>query len=506
MTRFFAVVVVLVVGAGVVGCSSPDEFEIRYRLEKQLWTAQQLEKKISSKHPYDTFVDWQAADQAYRTVLARVATGDTETWESSTVKDLERIVLMTKLGLIRLCLMEYRAGAAVTYFKSDIFDFRAVSLDTAAVKLRLARPLYGSTNADTLACRPLLREIVESGALSLHSVPLGDTLLGFPVFFAQVIRDNGTAQRFSDTMRVGETFYGQVIDAWPNSPAGRKATFYRAQFRILANRLDEAEADVRSLVDQSQRDIPTADLLLLHGRILAAQGRLGEAEAAYEAIVADGPRKPRGYLARLNIAEVRICAGGEDEAVVMLREIEDDENASEEVIAKAALLRARVLERQGRWKDSLELLTWTCRLHPYTLAAVHAPLLALRHNLAEGDRRGAETTFKLATEYYLKVIAKDSAFLSFRHLVKDFLVECHLLMGREREVADLLEREGPALRGDNASVALLKSGLISMNLLGDPKKSAIALKKSVELFPHARYAKVAQSQLDRMATPRNSEP
>ncbi len=501
-----AALIVIVACVGAVGCDPSWEVRTRYLLEKQLWSAQQLEKKIASKYPYDTIWDWEAAVQAYRAVLTGAAVEGREDWQPSSVEDIERIVLMTKLGLIRLCFLDYRAGAAVSYFKSEIFDFRTVSLDTSAVRLNLTRRLYASIDVDSLTCRPLLREIVDSRALSTNYVQLGDTLLGFPVFFAQVIRDNGGAQQYIETIDAGEEFYAQIIDARRDSLVGRKATFYRAQFRLLGARLDEAQEDVRSLLEQGHEGIPTLDLRLLEGRILGAQGRVAEAQAVYDDILTGNAATPQGYLARLNNAEIHIHRGRADEAVAMLRDLEEDNDAPQEVIARAALLRARVLERQGRWKDAFELLRWTCRLHPYTLAAVHAPLVALRHDIAEGELRDAENTLELATGYYLQVIEKDSAFLPFRHLAKDFLVESYLLMGREAEVAELLEREGQMWRGNNGSVTLLKSGLIYMNLLGDREKSAAALKKSVELFPQARYGKITQSQLDRIATRQNGDP
>ena len=202
---------------------------------------------------------------------------------------------------------------------------------------------------------------------------------------------------------------------------------------------------------------------------------------------------PHGYEQAITIMSLE----------AILRDLERDDKASQELAARAALLRALLLERQGRWDDAFELLRWTCRLYPYTLSAVHAPLVALRHDVAEGDSRKAEKTLDLARRYYLYVIEKDSAFLRFRHLVKDFLIESYLLMGREEEVAELLLQEGRGWRGDNGAVALFKSGLIYMNLLGDTEKSTAALKKSVELFPQTRYGKITHSQLDRIATPQN---
>lgn len=508
MKASFVSLAVLAAGLVLIGCSPNRDAETRYKLEKQLWTAQRLEKKISSKYPYDTQMDWAVATAAYETVLAGVPDmSESDVWRPVVVKDIEGVALMAKLGLIRLCFQESRSNAAVSYFKAEIFDPRTISLGAPEIRLERASSLYSSIDVDTLACRSLLFDVIDSGALATNYVNPGDTLLGFPIYFAEVVRDKGDNERYAATIEAGERFYGQIIDSWADSLSGRQALYYRAQFRLLDGRLDAAEADVNRLLEEGHRGVELSDLLFLKGYILGAEGRLDEARHVY----GDLPESRRvpvsvGYLGRLNVAEIDIADGEYERAFAALEAIEHDDDAPQELVARAALVRALALERQGQWKQSLELLTWTCRLYPYTLSAMYVPLIAVRHDVAAGNMREGKKNLELATQYYLNIIAKDSAFLPFRHIAKDFLVECYLLMGRVEEVAALLETQGQKWGGENGSVALFKSGLIYMNLLGDREKAAKTFKKSVELFPQTRYSRVTQSQLDRMATPQNGMP
>ena len=67
MKRPYAAIIMLIVGLTIIGCKPTEDVQTRYSLEKQLWTAQQLERRISSKYPYDrlagaTIVAPSAAD------------------------------------------------------------------------------------------------------------------------------------------------------------------------------------------------------------------------------------------------------------------------------------------------------------------------------------------------------------------------------------------------------------------------------------------------------------
>jgi hypothetical protein len=136
------------------------------------------------------------------------------------------------------------------------------------------------------------------------------------------------------------------------------------------------------------------------------------------------------------------------------------------------------------------------RLYPNTTPALEAPLVITRHYIASNNRQLAERSLERATEFYVSLLTRQSKYRGDRLLVQDFLIENYLTMGRAEEVAGILENR--SLDWDEVSMVggMFKSALLYSAILDDYESASRVLKKSIELFPETRYAKIAERQLE----------
>ncbi len=89
--------------------------------------------------------------------------------------------------------------------------------------------------------------------------------------------------------------------------------------------------------------------------------------------------------------------------------------------------------------------------------------------------------------------------MSYRHLVKDYLVESYLIMGDPLGAAKLLEERAPSWSGENGAVGLIKSAMIYLHLLDDRENGVRMLEECLDLFPESRYTEIVRQRLDSLS-------
>jgi hypothetical protein len=146
----------------------------------------------------------------------------------------------------------------------------------------------------------------------------------------------------------------------------------------------------------------------------------------------------------------------------------------------------------------LLLLRRIIRLYSDTPTAVEAPLAITRHYIKANERQLAERSLERATEFYVSLIERQSKYQGDRLLVEDFMIENYMAMGKAREVAEILENRSDDWDEISSIGGMFKSALIYSMVLEDREGAERVLKKSIELFPQKRYAKIAQRHLEQL--------
>ena len=164
------------------------------------------------------------------------------------------------------------------------------------------------------------------------------------------------------------------------------------------------------------------------------------------------------------------------------------------------MTRARYLEQQDRWNEALPLLRRLMRLFPDTDPAVEAPLVITRHYVETGEPNLARRNLDRATTFYTSMLERQSKYRGDRMLVEDYLIENYLAMGQAQTMVELLETRSAEWDEASSAGAILKSAVIYSAVLDDKENATRLLKKSIELFPKTRYAKIAEQQLEKLET------
>ncbi len=470
-----------------------------------MWDARMLERRIW-KNPFTSdYRDVDIAIAAYERIVERnpLIDGPTEDWRTSTRLDVQQLMLVCKIALTKLYFHRYQDNAGVTYFRSGLRRHDLIFKDNPNIGLSLVRSLYDPPpQGDSLEirCGNMLKEVIEDHVLWVGDIEFGDTLLSVPLDLARTQLDRTYARGDVDYTELAENFYSRIIRMWPDSLVAHQARLSRADLYVMLNRYDDALADVEVAVGSTFVDDDADEVMLFKGVILAfGLERYDEAVRIFEDVMSNASRPAVAHGAVLNLAGVKMIQGNEADGIELLRRLELERDVPRETATTAMFLRALFYKHEGDWAGALQLFWRICRLEPFTRAGVVSPLILLRYQQANGDSIAVEKSLRKVADFYLDAIGKDSAYLKNRHLLKDFLIEAYLLCGKPREAAVLLGERSEGWRPANASVALLKSALIYLNLLNDRENGVRMLEKCLDLFPETRYARGARQELNRIA-------
>jgi TolA-binding protein len=493
----------LVLTFSVAGCRRHDDIYARYLLERMVWKAQVQERKINIGFIKASQRDLTRATDMFMEITAYdpLAGGNTMDWDPRVVADIRRLRLVSRIALANLYFLgEHYREASDTYVKTlgdESLEFNK-KLD---VRLNLARTMYLSGESELLEkqCAAIYEDIASNEQFWSGEVDLPDVFLSVPLVLVRLYRDRGDTASYDSFSRTAEGFYTRVANEWPGKLIAAKAVYSRTLLYLQQERWSDALSDIKTLRTNDAFEKQHANLMLLEGELLTnALNERSAGQAVFEELVRTHPKSPAAYGARYNLAVLKLQAGEERVALDTLRELEKGPEAGvpSEISARAMLTRGTHLERAGRWDEALTLLRRVTRLYPHTSPAMEAPLAITRHYIKTGERQLAERNLQRSTEFYLSLLERQSKYRGDRLLVEDFLVENYMTMDQAREVAELLEQRSGEWDEISSIGAVLKSSVIYSAVLDDKENAARVLRKSIELFPQTRYAKIAQQRLD----------
>ncbi len=500
-TRSALVAIALTLSALVVGCRAQDDVYARYTLERRLWKAQVHERKINIGFLKASQRDLGFAIDAFNEVVAYdpLVVYDTRGWDPKVVRDIKRIRVASKIALANLYFLSERFHSASDFYARTLEETDLDLQHRLDVRLNLARTMYLAGEPDPVEqqCAQIFREIAESEDFWSGNHRLKDVFLNIPLVLVRLYRERGDTADYESFSRLADDFYGRVAATWPDSAIAASAVFSRANLHLIREEWQSALDDVERLLVHPAYQQESGSLLLLKGEILAfgMDDRRRGAEV-FQTLIERFPDAPTAHAAKYNLATLAIERGDVEAGVEILREVESSRTAPQEIASRAMLARALQLERANQWDEAIRLLRRIMSLVPNSTAAIQAPLVITRHYVASGDREMAERNLERAKEYYLALIARQSKFQGNRLMVEDFLIENFLMMDRPREIASILEKESGGWDESSTVGGMFKSALIYSTLLDDKESAERILKKSIELFPETRYAKIAQQQLD----------
>jgi tetratricopeptide (TPR) repeat protein len=439
---------------------------------------------------------------AYETVLAEnpLLSERARSWSPAVRRDIDALRFSMKVALAKLSFVRLQQRAGVTYFRSAFQRHDLWLRDYAGTGLTLIKEVYARQERDPLefSCAAMLREIVADEHLWGDGRAIGDTLMAIPLFLARIDRERGGS--FSEHVELGEQFLGRIMSTWPDSAKAKEARLARADLYVSVERFGEALADIETLLAAPSPAHSRSELELYRAEVLAhGLGRHAEAETLLEPLVEENSGSPASAGALFDLAAIAIKKGDISRAAQILRSLEGSGKTAPEIQTAAMFLRAIAANEDGDWGEAVTLLWRICRLYPFSRAGMVAPLVLLRHELGAGNSQTAASVHRKAVDFYAEAIERNSAAMSYRHLVKDYLIESYLLVGDPLGAAKFLEERSSSWIGENGAVALIKSAVIYFNLLNDREDGVRMLEKCLDLFPSSRYSGIVRQRLDSLS-------
>lgn len=487
----------------IVGCRTNEDVHARYTLERLLWKAQVQERKINiafikaSQRDLTLAIDYMSEVVAYDPLAAH----DTQGWNSGIIDDIRHIRLVSRIALANLYFLSEQYQEAGDFYTRSLNDANIDFKKQLDVRLNLVRTVYLTGESDLLEeqCAAIYEEIDQSKDFWSGKFPLKDVFLGVPLVLLRLYADREEWDQYEQFGGTAERFYTRVAETWPEELIAAKAIFSRVMLRLQQERWREAIADIDRLMKMQSFESRRGELMLLKGEILAYALEEREAgKGVFSELVARHSGTPAGFAGQFNLAALTLQEGDAERGLEMLRELEGGDRVPADVAARALMRRARYMEENNRWHEALPLLRRLTRLFPNTDPAVEAPLVITRHYLETGERQLAERNLQRAAEFYTTLLERQSKYRGDRIMVEDYLIENYLAMGKGREMAELLEDRSSEWDEVSSAGAMLRSAVIYSAVLDDEENAARLLKKSIELFPDTRYAKIAEERLKKL--------
>ncbi len=496
-------IAVLVAGTALLaaGCRTHTDIHSRYTLERLLWKAQKEERKINIGFIRASQKSIAAAIRDFNLVVDYdpLSVHNTGDWDPKVVGDVRRVRIVSQIALANLYFLSESYQAAGDFYSRTLKDTELDFQKQLDVRLDLARSMYLAGESELLEsnCALIFEEIVQSEDFWQARFELKDIFLSIPLVLCRLYRERGDEERYQEFSVLAGDFYSRVVRTWPDGLVAAKAMYARVSLYLMHDRWTIAMDDIESLLKNPRLEERTGNLMLLKAEIFAyGMNNPRAAVPVLEEVVRILPNTQVSYAAKYDLATLALDDGRTEEGLDILKQLESGDYVLPEIAAKALLTRALTLERAKRWDEALSPLRRVTRLYPNTTSAVEAPLVITRHYIASNNRQLAERSLERATEFYVSLLTRQSKYRGDRLLVQDFLIENYLTMGRAEEVAGILEHR--SLDWDEVSMVggMFKSALLYSAILDDYESASRVLKKSIELFPETRYAKIAERQLE----------
>ena len=482
-------------------CADHDDLRARYQLEQKLWQAQFYQRRINISVVRASHKDTQLAIASFNDLLANdpLSAPGAAKWRPDVVKDIREIQLASRVALANLYFLSERYADAGTMYARTL---AAADLGLAGVleaRLGAARSMYlaGETIAVMDQCAAIFGQISASPEFWSGEFVPDPVFVDIPVVLARMYREAGDSTAYDEYRGLAADFYRRVAAKWPATPIAWQAQLGDVQLRLVDEDWRGAADKIESILAGPVTEDDAEGLRLLLGEVLAfALHDRAAAERVFAEVEARNPGSPVAYAARYDRAALQLEAGDEASAAAVFRELEQDKATPGDIAARAMFARATILERNGSWDESVQLLRRMQQLYPYAPPSIEAPLMITRHYAATGEQALAERTLERAHEYYLSLIDRNSPYTGDRLRVQDALAASYASAGRAADGAALLGSAPSAWDDVSTAAGLWRSAEVYATDLADSAAAREMLKKCIERFPETRYSRVAQKRLD----------
>lgn len=217
-----------------------------------------------------------------------------------------------------------------------------------------------------------------------------------------------------------------------------------------------------------------------------------------ESILRDYPKSKAAPQALMALARQASGQGNVNGALDYLDRLSDEYPEDEQLGSEGMLLRARILEKDGRWPDALEVLRALPVQHPLSEAALQAPLEIAEHYKRAENAAEVKTSLESAEREYRAFIERyppGPAVL----MARTKLVQTMLMQERYDDAVGELLGISDAMRGNpQAARYMVEAARVAHQNLNDSKRAAEILEQVGNKYPNMQIGRWAAGEATRL--------
>ena len=513
MRRTSAVLLLLLAPA----CATHPEVDMRYRAEREIWNINREVRRLTIKPELVEEATWRAIAARYEhvaTTYGQVPVRQDAGADAQAARDARAIVARALISAAQVYTTIGDSTQMLATYERVASGFQDVPSAVAEVALAQGRIAEGKRDWEKAAgayqmildrIEPLPGDTGVAG--TVMELPLRIARLHDAAATAIAAADSASHQppapdvaRYYEDARAQ---YSRWIAAHPNSAIELEA---RAQLADLAAArgewetalltLRQLEADLKQRTDPPQE--PAAVRLAMANVQARAQAPAESTQSTLLSVVADYPKSAAAPQALLALANFAASHKLMDPALTYLDRLQDEYPNAEELNAQGMLMRGRILDADGRWKDALEAYRTLPVRHPVSEAALQAPLDIVQHYQRAEDSTETRSALERAEHDYRDFLDRyppGPRTLSARAKLVQTLV---LQKKYDAAVAELLAMSDAPVTRQQAAGFLVDAARIAYNSLGDAKRAAEILDRLASRYPNQDIGRWATAEAARL--------
>ena len=510
-TRWILVLGLLLVGA----CGNQAAVGLRYRLERDLWKLTQEFRRLSIKPLLVEQETWRSLAVRFETLAASTSTtlqGSGANSQDPAVHDARSLVARALVNAAQLRSVIGDSVEMLADYERVIADFQDVPLIVGEVALAQGRLAEGRRQWD--AAVSAYTSILDRVEPRPEEPGVPSAVLELPLRIARLQVQSLAAAQPGDTSAATRAVaralydparqrYNGWIAAHPKSRIELEARIKLADIAGDLGQWSEALGELRQVEAQL---VAMQDPALDPGHIrFSMAAALARAQVQPEStatmllsVVKDYPKSPAAPRALLSLALQSAGQGAPNEALDYLDRLRDEYPEAEDLLAEGMLTRARILERESRWPEALDVYKSLPVQHPLSAAALQAPLEIVAHYQRVED--AAQMTAALAQaerDYrdFLSRYPRSRGTITARtNLVRTLMLQKQ----SEAALTELLGIAESLRESPDGANFMLQAARLAYGDMKDPKRAADILANLGTRYPNMEIGRWAAGEATRL--------
>lgn len=495
----------------VISCSSDQEVGARYRIERELWQTNKEVRRLSLRPDLITDSQWREVAGRYERVVAEygeaaVAVNEAPGTASAISREIRLLMARALINAAQVYAVVGDSIPMLQTYQRVATEFN--DMNEVAVEVALARGQIAESRQEWAAAATHYQVLLDRLQPAPGEPGAAGALTTMPIRIAR-LRARDVLTTTADTTKARSLIEGLFAqargyyDGWIAAQPGTRLE------------LESIQQLASIATDLGNWRLAIAHLRALEGKMLAYEAPPGDpAEVRYAlamtqsrvealadssrstllALLKDYPDSPVVPQVLLTLAAMSPT----EVALDYLDQLRNGHPSSQAHLSQGQLMRARVLEQDGRWAEAYEILRALPMDQPVSEVALQAPMEIIKHYQRVEDEKGLAEALSKAEGQYREFVERYPPGPP-RFSARGKLIETLYLQKRyEDAIAELLDFSESMGKSPNAAPLLIEAAKLARDQLGDKDRAIEILERTVALHGETAAGRWAADEVARL--------